>query len=35
MRTAEIVIVDELTGLIGDILATYLKSRVAEHQPTH
>ncbi len=30
MRTAEIVIVDELTGLIGDILATYLKRRVAE-----
>ena len=30
MRTAEIVIVDELRGLIGDILATFPKRRVAE-----
>ena len=34
MRTAEIVIVDELTGLISDILATCLKSRVAENPLT-
>ena len=30
MRTAEIVIVDELRGLIGDILATCSKRRVAD-----
>ena len=35
MRTAEIVIVDELRGLIGDILATCLKRRVAEISLTY
>ena len=35
IRTAEIVIADELRGLIGDILATCSKRRVAENAVTH